>query len=89
LAKELAPAGVRVNLVTPGAIITPGGDEGRKLLTTGMGITAEQLFSKIPLEGRAGTAEEIAETIAFLVSDRSSYIIGHNQFVTGGQGEIA
>lgn len=89
LAKELAPAGVRVNLVTPGAIITPGGDEGRKLLTTAMGITEEQLFSRIPLEGRAGTAEEMAETIAFLVSDRSSYITGHNHFITGGQGEVA
>lgn len=89
LAKELAPSGVRVNLVTPGAIITPGGDEGRKLLTTAMGITGEQLFSRIPLEGRAGTAKEIAETIAFLVSDRASYITGHNHFVTGGQGELS
>lgn len=89
LAKELAPAGVRVNLVTPGAIITPGGDEGRKLLTAAMGITATQLFSRIPLEGRAGTAEEMAETIAFLVSDRASYITGHNHFVTGGMGELA
>lgn len=89
LAKELAPAGVRVNLVTPGAIITSGGDEGRKLLTTAMGITADQLFSRIPLEGRAGTAEEMAEMIAFLASDRASYITGHNHFVSGGQGELA
>jgi NAD(P)-dependent dehydrogenase (short-subunit alcohol dehydrogenase family) len=88
LAKELAPAGIRVNLVTPGAITTPGGDEGRQLLTAGMGITPERLFSAIPL-GRAGTAEELAETIAFLVSDRASYITGHNQFVSGGHGELA
>jgi len=89
LAKELAPAGIRVNLVTPGAIITPGGDEGRKLLTSAMGITPEQMFSRIPLSGRAGTAEEMAEMIAFLASDRASYITGHNHFVTGGQGELA
>lgn len=88
LAKELAPSGVRVNLVTPGAIITPGGDEGRKLLTSSMGITAEQLFSRIP-QGRAGTAEEMAEMIAFLASDRASYITGHNHYVSGGQGELA
>lgn len=88
LAKELAPAGIRVNLVTPGAIITPGGDEGRKLLTAAMGITAEQLFSAIP-QGRAGTAEEMAEMIAFLASDRASYITGHNHFVTGGMGELS
>jgi len=88
LAKELAPAGVRVNLVTPGAIITPGGDEGRKQLSDAMGITTEQLFSYIPLERRAGTAEELAETIAFLASERASYITGHNHFVTGGLGEL-
>jgi len=88
LAKELAPVGVRVNLVTPGAIITPGADEGRKLLTTALGITTEQLFSAIPLEGRAGTAEEMAEMIAFLASDRASYITGHNHFVSGGFGEL-
>ena len=88
LAKELAHAGVRVNLVTPGAIITPGGDEGRSLLTSGMGITKEQLFAAIPLK-RAGTAEEMAETIAFIVSDRSSYITGHDFHVTGGYGEIS
>ncbi len=88
LAKQLAPAGVRVNLVTPGAIITPGADEGRKQLTAAMGITAEQLFAATPLR-RAGTAEELAETIAFLASDRASYITGHNQFVSGGYGELA
>lgn len=88
LARELAPAGVRVNLVTPGAIKTEGGDEGRKLLATGMGITVDQLFGGIPLR-RIGTAEEIAETIAFLVSERASYITGHDHFVTGGFGDLA
>lgn len=87
LAKELATAGIRVNIVTPGAILTPGGDQGRKLLSQAMGITPEQLFTRIPL-GRAGTAEEMAEMIAFLASDRASYVTGHNHFVTGGQGEL-
>jgi NAD(P)-dependent dehydrogenase (short-subunit alcohol dehydrogenase family) len=89
LARELAPAGVRVNLLTPGAITTPSGDEGRQLLTAGMGITPERLFSAIPLQGRAGTAEELAETIAFPVSDRASYVTGHNHFVSGSHGELA
>ncbi len=89
LAKELAPAGVRVNLVTPGAIITPGGDAGREQLAAAFGITVEQLFKAIPLEGRPGTAEDMAEMIAFLVSDRAAYITGHNHFVSGGQGELA
>lgn len=87
LAKELAPKNIRVNLATPGAILTPGGDEGREVLTSAMGITTEQLFAAIP-QKRAGTAEEMAETIAFLVSERASYITGHNLFVSGGLGEL-
>jgi NAD(P)-dependent dehydrogenase (short-subunit alcohol dehydrogenase family) len=49
----------------------------------------EQLFKAIPLQGRPGTAEDMAEMIAFLVSDRASYITGHNHFISGGQGELA
>ncbi|WP_447641989.1 MULTISPECIES: oxidoreductase [Chitinophagaceae] len=89
LAKELAPAGVRVNIVTPGAIITPGGDEGREQLAAAFGIAVEQLYKAIPLEGRPGTAADMAEMIAFLVSDRAAYITGHNHFVSGGQGELS
>jgi NAD(P)-dependent dehydrogenase (short-subunit alcohol dehydrogenase family) len=88
LALELAPAGVRVNLVTPGATITPGTDEGLKQVTAAMGITREQMFRSIPIKGRPAKAEEIAETIVFLVSDRAAYITGHNHFVTGGFGEL-
>jgi NAD(P)-dependent dehydrogenase (short-subunit alcohol dehydrogenase family) len=88
LAKELAPAGIRVNVITPGPIITPGGDEVRKTITGAMGITDEQFFGGVPLQGRGGNAEELAEPIVFLVSDRASYITGHNHFVTGGWGEL-
>jgi NAD(P)-dependent dehydrogenase (short-subunit alcohol dehydrogenase family) len=89
LAKDLAPLGIRVNIVTPGPIITPGGDEVRKTITTAMGITDEQFFSTVPLKGRAGTSEELAEAIVFLASPRASYITGHNTFVSGGLGELA
>lgn len=88
LALELAPAGIRVNLVTPGATITPGTDEGLKQVTAAMGVTREQMFASIPIKGRPAEAKEIAETIAFLVSDRAAYITGHNHFVTGGFGEL-
>jgi NAD(P)-dependent dehydrogenase (short-subunit alcohol dehydrogenase family) len=88
LAKELAPVGVRVNIVTPGPIYTPGGDEVRKTLTSAMGITDEQFFSQVPLGGRGGKPEELAEMVAFLVSGRASYVTGHNHFVTGGWGEL-
>jgi len=89
LAKELAPLGIRVNIVTPGPIITPGGDDVRKTITTAMGITDEQFFSTVPLNGRAGKAEELAEVIVFLASQRASYVTGHNAFVSGGWGELA
>jgi NAD(P)-dependent dehydrogenase (short-subunit alcohol dehydrogenase family) len=88
LAKELAPLGIRVNVVTPGPIITPGGDDVRTTITSAMGITEEQFFSAVPLKGRGGRAEELAEMVAFLVSDRASYVTGHNHFVTGGWGEL-
>ena len=76
LAKEVAPQGVRLNIVSPGPIITPGGDEVRKAVTSGMGIPEEAFFAAVPLEGRAGKVTDLAEAIAFLASDRSSAAAG-------------
>ena len=89
LAKEMAPLGVRVNIVTPGTITTPGGDDVRKTITSAMGIIDEQFFSTVPLKGRAGPAEDFAEVIVFLASPRASYVTSHNTFVSGGWGELA
>ncbi|GAB3974834.1 hypothetical protein GCM10028806_31290 [Spirosoma terrae] len=60
----------------------------RSLLATGMGITVDQLFGAIPLK-RMGTAQEMVEMVAFLASERASYITGHDHFVTGGFGDLA
>jgi NAD(P)-dependent dehydrogenase (short-subunit alcohol dehydrogenase family) len=49
-----------------------------------MGITDEQFFATVPLEGRAGKATDLAEAIVFLASPRASYITGDNLFVSGG-----
>jgi NAD(P)-dependent dehydrogenase (short-subunit alcohol dehydrogenase family) len=87
LAKELAPARIRVNIVTPGPVTTPGGDEGGDLLTKAMGITHEAFFAQVPL-GRAGRSAEVAEMIAFLASPRGEWITGHNHYVDGGWAEL-
>ncbi len=87
LAKELAPEKIRVNIVTPGPVITPGADEMREDLVKGMGIPLEAFWAQVPI-GRPGVVEDLAEMIAFLSSDRASWITGHNHFVTGGWGEL-
>lgn len=87
LAKELAPAKIRVNIVTPGATVTPGGDEIRQTFMAAMKLPPEAAASIVPL-GRLGHPEEIAEIVALLASDRASWITGHNYYVDGGMAEL-
>jgi|ERR1700733_11731196 len=89
LAKELAPIGIRVNTVTPGAITTPGGDELRVSVANKMNMSVEEFVKVlVPLEGRVGQPEEVAEMVTFLLSPRTSYVTGHNHYVSGGWGEL-
>jgi NAD(P)-dependent dehydrogenase (short-subunit alcohol dehydrogenase family) len=78
LARELAGQGVRVNAVRPGLIETEihaaGGDAGR----------AQRLGATTPI-GRAGTAEEVAAAIIWLLSDAASYTTGAVLDVSGGR----
>lgn len=78
LAGELAPLGIRINNVAPGAIATP---INKHLLETP--ALLEPLQRKIPL-GRLGTPEEVAALIAFLASDEAAYVTGSTYFVDGG-----
>lgn len=75
-AKELASRNIRANVIAPGYILTDMTDQlGEKVLE---GIKAET-----PL-GRAGEADEVANAVAFLASDMSSYITGETIRVDGG-----
>ncbi len=76
-AAEFSPSGVRVNTVAPGPAYTGGADE---TLITDLGATT--------LLGRAARPEEIAHVIAFLASDKASYITGAVIPVDGGRTAI-
>ena len=78
---ELAPRGIRVNLVCPGIIDTPMHHRGRAVL--GDALYDNVLSQRVHLR-RAGRPEEIAETIVFLCSDAASYITGTTLTPDGG-----
>jgi len=80
LAVELAPSGIRVNLVSPGVIATPGSEEFAR---TTPGFSPDAWRQLVPL-GRIGAAEDIAEAVALLVSDRGKFMTGANTRVDGG-----
>lgn len=80
LAMELAPSGIRVNVVSPGVIATPGSDEFAR---TTPGFSTEAWLQHLPL-GRIGATEDIAEVVALLVSDRGKFLTGANYRVDGG-----
>ena len=76
LAQELAPSGITVNCVAPGAIET-------KMMAAFSDEDKAALCEEIPL-GRLGKADEVAETVAFLASEKAAYITGQVIAVNGG-----
>jgi NAD(P)-dependent dehydrogenase (short-subunit alcohol dehydrogenase family) len=76
---EYGPRGVRVNAVSPGPTRTEG--------TDALGEGLERLAAQGPA-GRPATADEIAEAIVFLATDRSSFVYGANLAVDGGRTAI-
>jgi NAD(P)-dependent dehydrogenase (short-subunit alcohol dehydrogenase family) len=83
---DLKGRGIRVNVVSPGVVPTPGYDL--------LGLTTEQVqgfveeqVATIPL-GRAGTADEIAKAVVFLACDDSSFVTGIELFVDGGMTQV-
>jgi NAD(P)-dependent dehydrogenase (short-subunit alcohol dehydrogenase family) len=78
LAVELAPRGIRVNVVSPGPVDTP--------IINKVGISDEgkEEFASQTLLKRFGRADEVAKLARFLLSDDSSFIIGENAVIDGG-----
>jgi 3-oxoacyl-[acyl-carrier protein] reductase len=75
LAKEVAPSGIRVNGVAPGAIAT-------NMLADFSNEDIEELCREIPME-RLGEAKEVADLVTFLVSEKSTYINGQIISING------
>ena len=78
-ARELAPAGIRVNAVAPGTVDT---DLTRSILDD-PGVLESQAAERIPL-GRLGRVTDIAAAVDFLSSADASYVTGHVLVVDGG-----
>ena len=84
LTTDLKARKIRVNVVSPGTIDTPGLRALRQLDAHGL---SEHYAAAIPL-GRLGCTDEIAHAVSFLASDESSYVTGTELFVDGGMAQV-
>lgn len=83
MAIDLAKDAIRVNTVAPGSVSSPGGTWWKRQQDDPEGM-ARFVEQNIPM-GRFGTAEEIASVVAFLCSERASWVTGATIVVDGGQ----
>jgi NAD(P)-dependent dehydrogenase (short-subunit alcohol dehydrogenase family) len=90
LANEVGPKGVRINMISPGFIETSGAHDMIVQIARSSGISEDAARQKlvnmiggIPV-GRPGRPEEVAELVAFLVSDRAASIHGTDYIIDGG-----
>ncbi len=83
---ELKGRGIRVNVVSPAWIETPGGTAAFGDEDTARAMR-EHVAATVP-KGRMGRPEEAAAVVAFLASEQSSYVVGSNLYVDGGTNQI-
>jgi NAD(P)-dependent dehydrogenase (short-subunit alcohol dehydrogenase family) len=81
MALDWGPDGVRCNCVSPGSIHTPA-----SAASYDDPVRRQQREQEIPLR-RLGKADDIANAVAFLLSEQASYITGTNLLVDGGLGQ--
>jgi NAD(P)-dependent dehydrogenase (short-subunit alcohol dehydrogenase family) len=88
MARELAGSNIRVNAVCPGVITTDFTrwrfDLEARILNSTQQEREAEMVRTIPM-GRLGSSEEVANLVAFLASNQSSYMTGQAINVTGGQ----
>ena len=85
-ALDLKGTGIRINVLSPGPISTPGLD----LALSGTGqkeAIIDDMTAQVPL-GRIGKPEEVAAAALFLASDESSFMTGSEMFVDGGFAQV-
>ena len=92
-ARDLAPHGIRVNAVSP-SLIGPGfmwtrqtelqAAAGSQYFDGDPQVVERQMIDSVPMR-RLGSLQEVANTVAMLLSDETSYVTGVNLEVTGGQ----
>lgn len=84
---EFKPRGIRVNIVQPGVVVTPG-------YTNELGLSQAEIkgledsASAANAVGRVGTPDEVASAVVFLASNDSSYVAGVELFVDGGASQL-
>jgi NAD(P)-dependent dehydrogenase (short-subunit alcohol dehydrogenase family) len=83
---DLAPRKIRINVLSPGPVETPGLKTLAPDAEAAKGLLA-QLSSTVPL-GRVGQPSEIAAAATFLASDDSSFVNGSELFVDGGMAQV-
>ena len=82
LARKVAPQ-IRVNVVAPGNIYYPGGTWDLKISENESKVK-QMIENEVPLK-RFGKPEEVADAVAFLSSERASFITGTTLIIDGGQ----